>query len=74
MARIKLEEIIDDLSAEFRHALTDTIEEVMPEAQVDEQELYQAFKRAIHRKCSPWERVRDSHVELLSNEEKSISP
>jgi len=64
MARIKPEEIVDDLSSEFRRALSDAVSEVLPGASFDEYELFRAFKRAVRRKCGTWERVRDSHVEV----------
>jgi len=63
MARVKPKEIVDDLDSEFRRALADAVQEVMPGAQFDEYELFRAFKRAVGRKCSTWEGVRDSHVE-----------
>ncbi len=63
MARIKPEEIVDDLSSELRPALSETVLEIMPNAQFDEYELFRAFKRTVRRKCSTWERVSDSHVE-----------
>jgi len=59
MARIKPEEIVDDLSSEFRRALSDAVSEVLPGVPFDEHELFRAFKRAVRRKCSTWERVRD---------------
>lgn len=63
MARIKVEEIVDDLSSEFRSALDSAVSEVIPGAEFDRYELFRAFKRAIRRKCSTWERVSDNHVE-----------
>ncbi len=63
MARVKPEEIVEDLDSEFRRALGDAVREVMPGVQVDEYALFRAFKRAVGRKCSTWERVKDSHVE-----------
>jgi len=64
MARIKPEEIVADLSSEFRRALSDAVSEVLPGLSFDEYDLFRAFKRAIRRKCNTWERVRDSHVEV----------
>lgn len=64
MARIKPEDIIDDLSRDMRRALEDSVREVMPDAEFDSYELFRAFKRAVRRKCSTWETVRDSHVEV----------
>jgi len=63
VARIKPEEIVDDLSSEFRGALEDAVLEVLPNAQFDRHALFRAFKRAVRRKCSSWARVSDSHVE-----------
>jgi len=63
MAKIKVEEIVDDLSSEFRRALADAVREVMPGIQCDEYQLFRAFKRAVGRKCSIWETVKNSHVE-----------
>lgn len=62
MARIKPEEVVDDLQTEFTRALADAVEEVIPGAKFDERALFRAFKKAIGKKCSTWERVRDSHV------------
>ena len=63
MARVKIEEIIDHLSSEFRKALEDTVNQVAPNVQVDRYELFREFKRAVRRKCSTWERVPDRFVE-----------
>lgn len=64
MAQIKPEEILEDLSSKFRRALSDAVSEVLPDVRFDEYELFRAFKRAIRRKCSTWEGVRDSHVKV----------
>lgn len=63
MARIKVEEVVDHLSGEFRKALVEALREVSPSTQVDEHEFFIAFKRAVYRKCSIWERVPDRFVE-----------
>ena len=64
MARVKMEDIVDDLSTEMRSALEAAVREVLPEAEFDRYALFRAFKRAVRRKCSTWERVRDNHVEM----------
>jgi len=64
MARIKPEEIVDDLSSELRRALSDAVSEVLPGVSFEEHELFRAFKRAVRRKCGTWKRVRDSHIEV----------
>ena len=63
MARIRIEEIVDDLDSELRSALEAAVKEVLPSAVFDRYELFRAFKRAVGRKCSTWERVRDDYVE-----------
>ena len=57
MAQIQVEELVDHLSSEFRRALTDTIREVLPDADFDERAAYRVFKRAVGRKCNTWEAV-----------------
>ena len=63
MARIKPEEIVDELNFEFRAALGEAVKQVIPDAQFNEQRLFEAFKSAIRRACRTWETVRDSYVE-----------
>ncbi|MGA2269046.1 MAG: hypothetical protein ABSH44_11310 [Bryobacteraceae bacterium] len=63
MARVKIEEIIDHLSSEMRGALADALSEVAPDADVDEDDLFRAFKKAVYRRCSIWENVPDQYVE-----------
>lgn len=63
MARVKVDDIVDDLSTEFRGALEAAVQEVLPEAEFDRYQLFLAFKRAVRRKCNTWERVRDDYVE-----------
>ena len=52
IAKIKPEEIIDDLSLEFRRDLSDAVSELLLSVQFDEYEIFRAFKRATLRKCS----------------------
>lgn len=64
MARIKPQDIVDELSSEMRRALEAAVEETIPDAKFDSHTLFKAFKRAVGRKCGTWERVRDSSVEM----------
>jgi hypothetical protein len=64
MARVKIQDIIDSLDTDIRNALEASVQEVMPDSQVDKYELFRAFKRAVRRKCSTWERVPDHSVEI----------
>jgi len=43
--------------------LGEAVKQIIPEAQFDEQRLFQAFKSAIRKNCRTWETVRDSYVE-----------
>lgn len=63
MASVKMEEIVDHLSSEVRRALEDAVRQVDPDSQINSHELFRAFRRAIGRKCSTWERVPDHYVE-----------
>lgn len=63
MARIKTAEIVDHLSYQLKQALGDALSRAAPDAQVDQQELFKEFKRAVGRRCRPWENVPSSCVE-----------
>ena len=63
MARVKIEEIVDHLSSEFRCALEDTVKKVFPEAKFDRNQLFREFSRNVGRKCNIWETVPDQFVE-----------
>ncbi|MGO9138125.1 MAG: hypothetical protein ACLP9S_17365 [Syntrophales bacterium] len=62
MARIKVEDVVDHLDREFRGALKDTMQEMFPELEFDERELFRTFKKKVYRKCSIWESVPDHYV------------
>jgi hypothetical protein len=64
MAKVKVDEVVDHLSNEMRRALEDAVNEVIPGAQFDSNELFRAFKRAVYRKCNAWEAVPDQYVQL----------
>lgn len=63
MAKVKIEEIVDHLSSEMRRALAQTVATMVPDASVDEHELFREFKRNVYRKCSTWENVPDRYVD-----------
>lgn len=64
MAKVKIEEVIDHLSSEMKRALEMTLEDVLPGANIDRNDLFRAFKRAVRRKCNTWEQVPDQYVQL----------
>jgi hypothetical protein len=51
MARVRPEDIVDDLESEFRRALAEAVKEVVHVSSLDEYELFRAFKRALGRSC-----------------------
>jgi len=67
MARVRIQKIIERLDYDMKRALEDAISEVLPDADVDRDELYRAFRRAVGRKCSTWVNVSDNDVEKRSD-------
>lgn len=63
MAKVKIEEIVDHLSSEFRRALEDTFAEHAPGVEIDSYQVFRDFKRAVYRKCNTWENVPDRFVD-----------
>lgn len=63
MAKVKIEDIIYHLDFDMKRALEDAVQEVIPKATFDRDELFSAFLRAVYLKCSTWETVPDQYVE-----------
>jgi hypothetical protein len=63
MARVKIESIVDHLDYEMKRALEDAVSRVFPDADINRNELFKAFSRAVGRKCSTWVDVPDNDVE-----------
>ncbi len=63
MARVKIEEIVDHLSTEFRKALDEAVRKEIPDAEFNQRQLFRQFHRAVGRKCNTWESVPDHYVE-----------
>jgi hypothetical protein len=57
MPRVQLEDLVDHLDFEMRAALRAALREVLPDADVDDEKLYLAFKMAVRHGCDRWERV-----------------
>lgn len=62
MAQIKIEDVIDHLSAEMKRALEEAVNSQIPGAQFDRNSLFKAFRKAVYKKCSVWETIPDSLV------------
>lgn len=63
MAKVKVEEVVDHLSHEFRRALKATLEQHFPNQKFNEYDVYRTFKREIYKKCSVWESIPDQYVD-----------
>ena len=63
MAKVKIEDVVDHLSLEFRRALDETIKEHFQNQAFDSSEVFRTFKRQVYRKCNVWEEVPDRYVE-----------
>ena len=62
MARVRIESIVDHLSSEMTRALEEAVSRMLPDANIDRNELYREFRGAVGRKCSTWANVSDLHV------------
>lgn len=54
--------LVEQLQYQVRKSLAAAVKEVLPEAEINEHQLYRAFKRAINRKCGQWQQVPDQYV------------
>jgi hypothetical protein len=63
MAKIKAGEIVEHLNHPMKRALGDAVAKMLPEVQVDVQELFREFRRAVGRRCQPWENVPNNCVD-----------
>lgn len=63
MAKVKPAEIIDHLGPQIRKALEDAAAKITPQAPFDAMEFYMEFKRAVGRRCRPWEIVPNNLVD-----------
>lgn len=63
MARVQPDEIVYELRSEFRRALEEAVNKVIPNAKFDSHELYRACHRAVRRKCSSWEQISNRYID-----------
>ncbi len=57
MTKIKMESVVEQLSAQVRRALADAVTNTIPDASFDEYQLFREFKHAIGRSCATWETI-----------------
>ena len=63
MARIKIEDIINNLSRDMNRTLEDAVKRTIPDADFDRHKLFREFRKAVGRKCSTWENVPDIFID-----------
>lgn len=63
MARVKIEDVVDHLSSEFRRALEEVFQNHAPGTAIDSRAVFRDFRRAVYRKCNTWENVPDHFVD-----------
>lgn len=63
MAKVKIEEVVDHLSSEFRRALEEVFRKHAPNANINSHQVFRDFRSAVYRKCSTWENIPDQYVE-----------
>lgn len=64
MAEVKIDSVIDKHDYDMKRALEAALSEVLPDVDIDRNELYRAFKRAVDRKLSTWVTVNDQDVRV----------
>lgn len=68
MARVRIQSIIEHLDYDMKRALEDALSRFMPDANIDRNELYREFRKAVGRKSSTWVDVNDQDVEKKCRE------
>jgi hypothetical protein len=63
MAKVKPEDIIENLKTPFKKALVEAVNQVIPNTEFDQEQLFREFKKQIRFKCSTWERVPSTAVQ-----------
>jgi len=64
MARINMEEIVDELDENFARILKAVVKEAAPETEVDERQLMRIFRMKLERSFERWEHVSDRCVDM----------
>ena len=63
MARIRVEQVIDHLGGKIRGAMDETLKAMAPDADIDVQAFFRAFKANLKNRCRQWEDVPNNCVE-----------
>ena len=63
MARIHMEEIVDELDDNFARVLKTVVDEIAPENTSDERQIMRIFRMRLERGFDRWEHVSDRCVD-----------
>ena len=62
--KIKLESYLDYKATDFRAALRSALDDIDPNAKIDEHAVYRSFVRAVGRRFHTWEPIPDRFVDV----------
>ena len=63
MARINMEEILEELDEKFALVLAAVVTEIVPDREIDRRNLLRLFRSKLERGFARWERVSDRCVD-----------
>ncbi len=63
MPKVNIEEIVIHLDLQFKSALAGTVKKMVPDKEVDRNELYREFRKEVYRNMSGWQNVPASSVQ-----------
>ncbi|MFC1692199.1 hypothetical protein ACFL1R_01690 [Candidatus Latescibacterota bacterium] len=63
MARISIEELVEELDENFARALKAVVDEIAPENTTDQRQIMRIFRSKLERSFERWEHVSDRCVD-----------
>ena len=64
MARINMEEIVDELDDNFMRVLKSVFDEIIPDNNVESRQIMRTFRMRLERGFNRWEYVSDRCVDM----------
>ncbi len=62
MAKIKVDEFVDQLESEFKKALTSTIYKEIGDIDFNIKDVYNTFRKELIEKCNTWETLPNKYI------------
>ncbi len=63
MARIKLEETLEQLYDDIQPSLAEAVKELIPDAEFESGKLFRAFLKAVGKRQHDWVRIPDNLID-----------